>query len=68
MFELQLHKIRSRRNHMNMTIEELAKASGINAGNISRIETGKKGDINATTLGKLASALKVTPDYFFNKD
>jgi transcriptional regulator with XRE-family HTH domain len=42
---------------------ELSKRSGIHAMLISRIETKAKKDVNATTLRKLAQALRVSGDY-----
>jgi transcriptional regulator with XRE-family HTH domain len=42
---------------------ELSKRSGIHAMLISRIETKAKKDVNATTVRKLAQALRVSGDY-----
>ena len=42
---------------------ELSKRSGIHAMLISRIETKAKKDVNASTLRKLAKALRVSGDY-----
>jgi len=41
------------------TIPELSKRSGVNVATISDIERGKKKNIHAKTLYKLASALSV---------
>jgi transcriptional regulator with XRE-family HTH domain len=42
---------------------QLSKRSGIHPMLISRIETKAKKDVNATTLRKLAKALRVSGDY-----
>jgi transcriptional regulator with XRE-family HTH domain len=42
---------------------ELAKRSQVHPMLISRIETKAKKDVNATTLRKLAQALRVSGDY-----
>ncbi len=51
-----LKKLRESRN---MTLEELAKKSGVGRGTIGDIETGKNKS-TVKTLGKLAMALKLT--------
>ena len=47
------------RESKNMTLEELAKKSGVGRGTIGDIETGKNKS-TVKTLGKLAMALKLT--------
>lgn len=47
------------RESRNMTLEELAKKSGVGRGTIGDIETGKNKS-TVKTLGKLATALKLT--------
>jgi transcriptional regulator with XRE-family HTH domain len=42
---------------------QLSKRSGIHAMLISRIETKAKKDVNATTVRKLAQALRVSGDF-----
>jgi transcriptional regulator with XRE-family HTH domain len=42
---------------------QLSKRSGIHAMLISRIETKAKKDVNATTVRKLAKALRVSSDF-----
>ena len=42
---------------------ELSKRAGLHAMLISRIETKAKKDVNASTLRKLAQALRVSGDY-----
>ena len=49
------------RESKSMTIEELAKKSGVGRGTIGDIETGKNKS-TVKTLNKLAVALELTPD------
>lgn len=50
-----------------MTQKDLAEASGVDRGNISRIESGGRRNPQVDVLGRLAAALQVTPNYFFQK-
>ena len=49
------------RESKSMTIEELAKKSGVGRGTIGDIETGKNKS-TVKTLNKLAVALELTPE------
>ena len=52
-----------------MKIAELAEAVGIDAANISRLETGKQKQFSEQTLNKLAHALDVkVPDLFTSSE
>jgi putative transcriptional regulator len=48
------------RKKLDLTQEELAERSGVQAGEISRIETGKR-DPRISTLEKLAKGVEVAP-------
>jgi len=52
--------LRAAREEREMTQEQVAERSGVQAGEISRIETGKR-DPQVSTLLKIAKALKVPP-------
>ena len=59
------NRIRQLRIAKNMKIAELAEAVGIDAANISRLETGKQKQFSEQTLNRLAQALSVSlPDLF----
>ncbi|WP_231359822.1 XRE family transcriptional regulator [Escherichia coli] len=62
-------RIRHLRLTKNMKIAELAEAVGIDAANISRLETGKQKQFSEQTLNKLAHALDVkVPDLFTSSE
>lgn len=50
------------RQNMNLTQEELAEKSGVGRVTISRLETGELKETTAGTLSKLARALNVSID------
>jgi transcriptional regulator with XRE-family HTH domain len=56
-------RLRVAREDRGWSQVELGKRSGVHAMLISRIETKAKKDVNATTLRKLAQALRVSGDY-----
>jgi transcriptional regulator with XRE-family HTH domain len=58
--------IKRRRLYRKITIEKLAELSGLDPGNLSKIERGIRRP-RADTLGKLAAALKLTPRAFYQK-
>lgn len=59
------NRIRQLRLAKNMKIAELAEAVGIDAANISRLETGKQKQFSEQALNRLAQALSVSvPDLF----
>lgn len=49
--------MREKRKELNVTLEELAKATEISKGNLSKIENGK-GNPTRKTLEAIAKALK----------
>lgn len=53
------NRVRNLRLAKNMKIAELADAVGVDAANISRLETGKQKQFTEQTLNKLAQALDV---------
>ena len=55
------------RQEMHLTQEELADMSGVGRVTISRLETGKLKETTAGTLSKLARALNVTIDKLVEK-
>jgi len=52
--------LRAARKKLGLTQEEVAERSGVQAGEISRIETGKR-DPQVSTLEKLAAAVELKP-------
>jgi transcriptional regulator with XRE-family HTH domain len=56
-------RLRVAREDRGWSQVELGKRSGVHAMLISRIETKAKKDVNATTVRKLAKALRVSGDY-----
>lgn len=52
--------LRAAREKLELTQEELAARSGVQAGEISRIERGQR-DPQVSTLEKLASGLELPP-------
>jgi transcriptional regulator with XRE-family HTH domain len=52
--------LRAARQRLGLTQEEVADLSGVQAGEISRIERGLR-DPKVSTLEKLAGALKLAP-------
>ncbi len=58
-------RIREIRQQRNMTITELADAIGSDAGNISRLETGKQKSFTEALLAKIAEVLAVNVNDLF---
>ena len=52
--------LRAARKKLGLTQEEVAERSGVQAGEVSRIERGKR-DPQISTLEKLAAAVEVAP-------
>lgn len=52
--------LRAARKNLGLTQEEVAERSGVQAGEVSRIEAGKR-DPKVTTLEKLAAAVEQAP-------
>lgn len=62
-------RIRQLRLAKNMKITELAESVGVDAANISRLETGKQKQFSEQTLSRLAHALSVSvPDLFTSSE
>ncbi len=57
--------LRAARKHLKLTQEELAARSGVQAGEISRIERGKR-DPQVSTVEKLAAAVELPPGRLFD--
>ena len=58
-------RIRERRHLLNLTLEEAAARSGMQASNLSDIEAGKR-DIRTQTLERIAHALECSPAEFYD--
>ncbi len=54
-------RLREVRTAANMTQAELAKKTGVDQGDISRIENGRTGGISLDVLDRLCRALKCAP-------
>lgn len=52
--------LREARTQLELTQEDVAERSGVQAGEVSRIEAGKR-DPKVSTLEKLAAAVEVPP-------
>jgi transcriptional regulator with XRE-family HTH domain len=52
--------LRAARTKLGLTQEEVAERSGVQAGEVSRIERGKR-DPKASTIEKLAAAVELPP-------
>jgi transcriptional regulator with XRE-family HTH domain len=52
--------LRAARKKLDLTQEQVAERSGVQAGEVSRIERGKR-DPQISTLEKLAAAVEVPP-------
>lgn len=52
--------LRAARERLELTQEQVAQRSGVQAGEVSRIETGKR-DPKVTTVERLAKAVEVKP-------
>jgi transcriptional regulator with XRE-family HTH domain len=52
--------LRAARKKLGLTQEEVAERSGVQAGEVSRIERGKR-DPKVSTLEKLAAAVELPP-------
>lgn len=59
-------KIRKRREELGISQAELAEMTGISRVQISNYERGACKGANWQNLRKLAAALKVKPNYFFD--
>ena len=62
------NRVRNLRNAKKMTIAELADAVGVDAANISRLETGKQKQFSEQTLMRLAQALNISVSDLFTSD
>ncbi|EBW2758761.1 XRE family transcriptional regulator, partial [Salmonella enterica subsp. enterica serovar Typhimurium] len=62
------NRVRQLRRAKNMKIAELAEAIGVDAANISRLETGKQKQFTEQTLSRLADCLGVDIAELFTSD
>lgn len=62
--EFNPKKIKERRQRLRLTQQELSTLSGIPRTYLAQIENGKS-DPKASTLSKIANALRVAVGYFF---
>lgn len=58
--------IRERRKELNMTLDEVATRSGMQASNLSDIEAGNR-DIRTNTLERISKALQCHPAYLYEQ-
>lgn len=61
-------RMRSKRNELNMTLEEVAKAVGITRQTIQRYESGVISNIPPENIELIARALNTTPSYLMGWD
>lgn len=54
------HNLREARERLGLTQEQVAERSGVHAGEVSRIERGKR-DPKVSTLERLARAVEIKP-------
>lgn len=59
--------LKSRRVAQGLTQDALAKLAAVDPGSVSKIESGSRLHPRADIIGRLAGALKVTPNYFYEK-
>ena len=59
-------RLKKLRQQANLSAKELSLMSGVTRSLISELETGKRQSTSTDTIAKLADALQVSPDYFFD--
>lgn len=59
-------KINVLKNKLDITTQELSEKSGVPVGTINKILNGETKNPTMNTLAKIASALGVTTEYFFD--
>ncbi|MEG1753359.1 MAG: helix-turn-helix domain-containing protein [Christensenella sp.] len=55
--------IKTKRLHLNKTLEEIGNAVGVSKATVQRWESGEIKNIRRDKIGNLANALEVSPDY-----
>lgn len=55
--------IRTRRQELNLTLEDVARYVGVNAATVLRWESGEIKNLRRDKIAKLAAVLKVSPAY-----
>ncbi|MBO9471792.1 helix-turn-helix transcriptional regulator [Endozoicomonas sp. G2_2] len=60
-------KIRSRRNELEMSLDQLAKATGSSKGYLWELENREKANPSTDKLIKIASALRVTEEFLLDR-
>lgn len=59
-------RLATRMDELHLSQADLARRSGLSTGHVSDLVNGKRGKrISADTAGRLASALKVSPKFFY---
>ena len=61
-------KIRKRRIELNMTMDDLGNAIGVQRSHINKYEKGMITDLKRCTIHALATALQVSPLYLLDDD
>jgi transcriptional regulator with XRE-family HTH domain len=61
-------RIRVLREHRQLTLNELAKKTGMNLSTVARFESNDPPDIQRSSLMKLAKALQIDGDYFLTTE
>jgi len=65
-FKLVGANVRRRRKELRLTLPELAELSGVDKGNLSKLENGTRG-VSLSALARLAAALKTNIDSLTDK-
>lgn len=58
-------RLKKLRQQANLSAKELSIMSGVTRSLISELETGKRQSTSTDTIAKLAQALRISPEYFF---
>ena len=56
-------KIRMRREELNLTLDDVAKAVGVSTPTVLRWESGEIKNVRRDKIEKIAAALRVSPSY-----
>lgn len=61
-------RIKKRRDELNLTLEDVGRAVGVNRSTVKRYESGQTHRIPFETMERLAVVLKTTPEYLQGLD